>query len=506
MDDRRLAAALDGQDPRGLSVVYDRYADPLYAYCWMLLRDHDAAADALHGTFLIAVERASSLDDADRLRSWLYAIARSECHRMLHEPRPDEDQSTDERSDDFTADAADTRASRRHSTEDTADLGEDLLAPRPRLLARQAAATLSRRNREILELSARHKLTDPELAAVIGVSVRRAQIASLRARAAFERALPLTPLATPTAGAPGCDELAELLREDEQESTLASRRHIRQHVHDCATCTARRRREMDPAVLLRTLPTATAPAGLRAKVLADAHHPAQASPRAGLVEQGHRYQHDGFPRQPASRRGLLLPAAAALVAFLGGTGYGIYALQHDAPEHHAAAAVHAPAPLPVATPSHASASPSPSASAPPSFGPFHQNRPTPSMTPAAARSSLPPKPTATSAPPTTLPRLYAVPGVVQIAPMVDSATFSLISTGPSVSWQVSGVTANVHVDRQSGAVALGAPNTLTVSVTRTGGAAGTGTITIGWTSGTSSGTLEVGVAWSASPGTTTPAS
>jgi RNA polymerase sigma factor (sigma-70 family) len=501
MDDRRLAAALDARDPRGLSVVYDRYADPLYAYCWMLLRDHDAAADALHDTFLIAVERISSLEDADRLRSWLYAIARSECHRMQHEPRSDEDQSASASPDGDAASADDV--DERLNAEDTADLGEDLFSPRPRLLARQAAATLSRRNREILELSARHKLSDHELASVLDVSVRRAQIWSLRARAAFERALPLAPLAVPTAGGPGCDELADLLRADEQESTVASRRAIRQHVHTCVTCTARRRREMDPAVLLRTLPTATAPAGLRAKVLADALDPGQAPLRAELVEQSHRYQQDGFPRQPASRRGLLLPAAAALVAFLGGTGYGIYALQHDAPEHHAATAVHAPAPLPVATPS---ASPSPSASAMPSFGPFRPNRTTPSMTPAAARSSLPPKPSPTSTPTILMPRLYAVPGTVRIAPMVNSASFSLISTGASVSWHVASVTADLSVDKQSGTSSLGAPSTLSVTVARPANGAGTGTITIGYTVGASTGTLEVGVAWSGPVGNGTPAS
>ena len=56
---------------------------PLYSYCRSLLREPADAADAVQDTFLIATAKLGSLRDAGKLRSWLYAVARNECHRRL---------------------------------------------------------------------------------------------------------------------------------------------------------------------------------------------------------------------------------------------------------------------------------------------------------------------------------------------------------------------------------------------------------------------------------------
>ena len=71
-----------GNRPRGLADVYDRYADPLYKYCRSLLGDPADAADAVQDAFVIAASRLGGLRDAERLRAWLYAVARNECLRI----------------------------------------------------------------------------------------------------------------------------------------------------------------------------------------------------------------------------------------------------------------------------------------------------------------------------------------------------------------------------------------------------------------------------------------
>jgi RNA polymerase sigma factor (sigma-70 family) len=63
--------------------AYDRYAVPLYSYCRSLLTEPADAADAVQDTFLIATVKAGGLRHPDRLRSWLYAVARNECYRRL---------------------------------------------------------------------------------------------------------------------------------------------------------------------------------------------------------------------------------------------------------------------------------------------------------------------------------------------------------------------------------------------------------------------------------------
>ena len=83
MRDRDIVAAIVAADPAGLSAAYDQYAASLYAYCQCLLSEPADAADAVQDTFVIAAAKLSALRDPDRLRPWLYAVARNECRRRL---------------------------------------------------------------------------------------------------------------------------------------------------------------------------------------------------------------------------------------------------------------------------------------------------------------------------------------------------------------------------------------------------------------------------------------
>src|ERR1700736_3688374 len=83
MDDREIVAAIAGGDPAGLASAYDTYAESLYGYCRWMLSEPDDAADAVQDTFVIAAARLGSLRDPRKLRPWLYAVARNECHRRL---------------------------------------------------------------------------------------------------------------------------------------------------------------------------------------------------------------------------------------------------------------------------------------------------------------------------------------------------------------------------------------------------------------------------------------
>ena len=56
---------------------------------WVLSEPEDAA-DAVQDTFVIAAARLGGLRDPRKLRPWLYAVARNECHLRLRaaEGRP----------------------------------------------------------------------------------------------------------------------------------------------------------------------------------------------------------------------------------------------------------------------------------------------------------------------------------------------------------------------------------------------------------------------------------
>src|ERR1700709_520123 len=87
LDDAPLARAAAAGDKAAFAAIYDRYADRLHDFCVGMLRDRDGAADCVQDTFCIAATRLQQLQQPDKLRPWLYAIARNEALRRIRERR-----------------------------------------------------------------------------------------------------------------------------------------------------------------------------------------------------------------------------------------------------------------------------------------------------------------------------------------------------------------------------------------------------------------------------------
>ena len=142
MLDREIVAAIVADDPAGLAAAFDRYAPSLYAYCQALLTEPADAADAVQDTFIIAAAKLSALRDQDRLRPWLYAVARNECHRRLR-----------------AAGRAAPLDEAAEVTDETNDLGSDLEQAELREVVWSALGGLTPGEREIIELNLGHELT-----------------------------------------------------------------------------------------------------------------------------------------------------------------------------------------------------------------------------------------------------------------------------------------------------------------------------------------------------------
>src|SRR5580700_1720168 len=108
MQDREVVTAIVAGDAEGITEAYDRYALPLYSYCRSLLREPADAADVVQDTFVIAAGRLAGLRDQNRLRPWLYAVARNECYRRARTTAAHPTASLDTMPDvtDATADAS----------------------------------------------------------------------------------------------------------------------------------------------------------------------------------------------------------------------------------------------------------------------------------------------------------------------------------------------------------------------------------------------------------------
>jgi len=279
MRDRDIVAAIVASDPAGLAAAYDRYAAGLFSYCQVLLTEPADAADAVQDTFVIAAGKVSALRDPDRLRPWLYAVARNECHRRLRA----RDSSTPL---DESAEVSD----------DTADLGASLEQAEIRELVWAALAGLTETEREIIELTLGHELTGADLADTLGVPRNQAHVMASRARAHFEAALGV--LLVARNGQDACPELAAIMAGWDGKLTVLLRKRVSRHIRRCDICGARQRRELTPDSLLGVLPVAALPVALRHQVLslvADPS-PAAAAQRLAIGQRLGPVGPTGFPR------------------------------------------------------------------------------------------------------------------------------------------------------------------------------------------------------------------
>jgi RNA polymerase sigma factor (sigma-70 family) len=240
MDDSKIVAAIRAADPRGLAAAYDAYAGQIYGYCRSVLHNGDAAADALQDTFVLASECIDQLRDPQRLRPWLYAIARNECRRQL---RTKGRTTRLEDAEELAAEAA--------------DLGAGLRAEEIRALVWEAFKGLNSRDREVLELSVRKDLDGADVAAALGVQRNHAHALLSRARQQFENAVAAVVLAR--SGRKDCAELDRMLDGWDGTMTVLVRKRITRHIAQCEICETPKRRDVRPSDVTHAVPGAPPP-------------------------------------------------------------------------------------------------------------------------------------------------------------------------------------------------------------------------------------------------------
>jgi RNA polymerase sigma factor (sigma-70 family) len=488
MRDREIVAAIVAGDPAGLAAAYDSYAAALHAYCRSLLAESADAADAVQDTFIIAAAKLGGLREPDRLRPWLYAVARNECHRRLRARRGTVGL-------DEAAEMTDT----------SAEVGAYAERAELRDLVRSAVAGLNPGDREIIELNLRHDLDGADLADALGVQLNQAYALQSRARGQLERSLGA--LLVARSGRESCPELAAMLDGWDGGLTVLLRKRVSRHIERCETCGARKRRELNPAALLSLLPVAILPPALREHVL---RLVADVSPDAGayrdhVARRAGPFRASGFPapvapvvQSGAGMRRILAAtmAAAASGALIVGGLVLAGVLRHSAPAASTipGAAAHA-SPPPSASPVSPAAPVSPpgtspsavstvQAVVPPPAGtspatpgrtrsPVPARTPTPTPTPTPARTpTTSPSPTPTPTPTVTQGTLSASPDVVQLTVPVTggepTGTFTLTASGGPVAAFTITAPAGLTVTPASGSLAAGQREQIVVTASGDG--------------------------------------
>ena len=248
------AAALG--DRTAFAGIYDRYADRLHDYCLGIVGDRDAA-DCVQEAFCVAVTDLPSLREPDKLRPWLYAIARNQAFRTLRDRRRE---MTSDDLPDIPSQAA----------------GPETLVRRNELtdLIATAEGGLSDRDREVLDLAYRHGLSGAELAQALGVGDDAAKKMVQRLRATVERSVGALLIARQArSGYNRCPELAALVADWDGEFTILVRKRVSRHVDSCANCDEARGRLVSPLSLLGAAPLLIpAPSWLRESTLNQMQH------------------------------------------------------------------------------------------------------------------------------------------------------------------------------------------------------------------------------------------
>ncbi|MFA1548358.1 RNA polymerase sigma factor [Actinomadura chokoriensis] len=452
-DDQRLADSLRAGDVIALTEVYDTYAPFLFDYCHGLLRDRVEAAGALRNVVIAAREHVDRLTEPERLRGWLYAIARKECMRRRDSPNRHVGQEAPEADDALSPEQLARRAERR-------------------MLAHSALAALNGRQREAIDLSVRHELDEVDLCGVFGIPLEETLALVEKARTDLAAALRAALIAQ--SHRESCPSVAALA--GSWPLTPQASASLVRHVESCPVCGAQETPPLPPDRLLSVLPVAAIPADLRLDVLTAATAEDRAGNRRAIAAWTEPFDEYGWPLpyQPAAprardrsprRRGPLLAAVAVGVGIMvlfvgawswlhsGSGGTNSAATGPTAPGDSGSpedSGVPEPSPT---SPSPTVSSPSPTKSRSPS--------PSPSKTPSRTPSTKPPTRPTTRTPVPSRPGILLVSGCEM--ERRDSCTIRITAVGGPVNWRVTDTSGPVQA---GGAGRLDAGESSGVQVSR----------------------------------------
>jgi RNA polymerase sigma factor (sigma-70 family) len=436
MRDSELVASIVAGDPEGLAAAYDRYSGPLFGYCQSLLREPDDAADAVQDTFVIAASKLGGLRDPERLRAWLFTVARNECLHRLKSRR-----------------ATAVLAEIPEQPDESVDVGGEAERAESRALIRAAVGGLNDGERDVIN-QLWHGLEIPEVAMALGVSRNHAHSLFSRARDQLEASVGV--LVVGRSGRKDCAALDQLLHDWDGRLTAPLRRRVGRHIDRCSVCSDRRRRELRPAALLSVAPAALvgfalagggpgpqvlAPPGLRADVLhLVTDHGARAVAYRAAAGPGIRsFQLNGFP-PPAHGAHRLVRIPHLPLTAVGGTAVAATAtavvLAVVPHAHHPQAAGHRPvtATGSGATPTAAASGTTPGAALPGRLSAAGANAsraltgPRATSPTGTGKSRTPPAGSTTSAPSSAAPATPA-PSTSTPAPIVSVTVSSPVLAG-----------------------------------------------------------------------------
>lgn len=241
-DDAALGARLRAGDAAAFTILYERYAPTIYDFVRRTVREPAAAEDVTQIVFTRAWERAASLRDPAKVRSWLFSLAHNAAIDRVREERPTADITEQTQLAYFAATPL-----------------REVEAQEAGALVWAAAASLEPRQYAVLDLAVRRDLSSAEIAGVLGVKDRHAAVLVTRAKDALANAVRFLLVARRRDHCPG---LSALVPSGVRTLTPEQRTSVDHHMRRCPACQAMALRLVAPAELFGALLPVTLPAAL----------------------------------------------------------------------------------------------------------------------------------------------------------------------------------------------------------------------------------------------------
>ena len=240
LTDAELVASARSGDRGALSAIYDGYADRLYDLCTSVLRDPEAAFDAMVDAFVLSALELYRLRRAEQLEPWLFALARQQ---LLGRNMPT---GVDEHAEFDGA---------------TGKAASDGAGP----IVWEAASWFPAKDRILLHLHVRQPLDNQALAGALGVSPPHAAALVRDLDERVERQL--SALLVARLASPGCPRLKTLIASEDEAHPDKWLRQVARHVDVCKTCSFWREGQPSPLRLIAEVPAEPAPPEVRDEVL-----------------------------------------------------------------------------------------------------------------------------------------------------------------------------------------------------------------------------------------------
>jgi RNA polymerase sigma-70 factor (ECF subfamily) len=163
--DRELAHRVRSGEREGFDLVFEIYNRPLYRYAYRLLKDEDAALDAVQDAFVRLLGYREKIEEEKGMKTLLFTITNNLCLDRLRKHSRRGEQSLEQKESDTFFQGSDTRFSPEQET-----INRELVTA-----VNRAIDTLPAKLRTAVLLRQEVGMTFTEVGASLGVSDRYAK-------------------------------------------------------------------------------------------------------------------------------------------------------------------------------------------------------------------------------------------------------------------------------------------------------------------------------------------